>query len=251
MLYLIAGGLLGAAVAILTLPWSGRDPADFSTVELGYAWRGPRGAVIGALGTLVTGGYARRSRKRGIVRTSKPLPSGLEPLVRAVYGGLTMPRSVSALLSLKSVGAALPPIASRVLGARLRVGAARRLLGSLVALASPVFAVVGLARGDGPLGVGITVTIVSVLVMAWLLSLRGLTIAGGRTSADARRGAALGVDDARSGELVLGSVLGTTLIANWGTPDGGYFADHGGFAGGFDGGGSDGGSDGGGGDSNY
>lgn len=240
MPYLIAGVLLGAAVAILTVPWSRRDPAEFTPVDLGYAWRGPRRAVIGALGSLLVGGYARRSRKKGIVRSDLPLPNGLEPLVRAVYGSLTV------LLALASVRAALPPIASRVLAAGLRAGVMRRWLGSLVALAAPVVAFVGVARGDGPIGVGIAVAVLSVLVMAWLLSLRGITIAGSRTSADARRGAALGVEGAGPREIVAGSSIGSTLLIYLGAPDGGYFADHT-FHGGFDGGhhgGHDGGFDG-------
>jgi hypothetical protein len=73
MTYAIVGALLVAATAVLTLPWSRRDPADFTPVELGYAWRGSRGAVQAALGVLHDHGLvrarrgkvARRGRKAG------------------------------------------------------------------------------------------------------------------------------------------------------------------------------------------
>jgi hypothetical protein len=180
MEYLIAGVLLGAAAIILTLPWSRRDPADFSLVEFGYAWRGPRGAVVGALNVLTELGAVVRSRRRGAVRIDTSLPRDIGPLAKAVYAGLVTPRGPNELRDLKNVKAALPAVAARVRGAGLRAGPARRVLGGLAALASPVVALVELFR-TGDVAVGLPVTFVAVVGAGWLLLLRGITIAGMRT----------------------------------------------------------------------
>ncbi|MGH8968175.1 MAG: hypothetical protein ACRDXB_23010, partial [Actinomycetes bacterium] len=156
MAYVIAVLLLGGAVAVLTSPWSGRDPAGFTTVELAYAWRGPRGAIGGAMRVLMDEGLARRVRGRGLKLTDKPPPEDLEPIVRAVYGGLEVPRG-AAFLDLDELGDTLPPVAARVIGARLRVGAIRRIVGSAAALAAPVVSIVALVRGVGFVGVAVSV----------------------------------------------------------------------------------------------
>lgn len=180
MAYVIAGVLLGAAVAILTFPWSRRDQNEFTLAELGYALRGPRGALAGALRTLVDLGVARRSRQQGVVHSDVPLPSGGDPFLRAVYGAISVPRELTELLDLPKVEKALAPVAQRAISAGLRVGPARRAIGSLAALAAPVTALVALAYG-GDLVLGIAVSAVAVVVFGWLMSLRGTTIAGTRT----------------------------------------------------------------------
>lgn len=186
MAYVIAVLLLVGAVAVLTSPWSRRDPGDFTTVELAYAWRGPRGAIGGAMRVLMDEGLARRVRGRGLKLTDKPPPEDLEPLVRAVYDGLGLPGGAAALLDLDVLGDTLPRVAARVIGARLRVGATRRVVGSAAALAAPVVAIVALATGAGNALVGIAVGLVTLLGAWWLTTLRGTTIRGGRTLDAAR-----------------------------------------------------------------
>jgi uncharacterized protein (TIGR04222 family) len=186
MAYVIAVLLLVGAVAVLTSPWSPRDPADFTTVELAYAWRGPRGAIGGAMRVLMDEGLARRARGRGLKLTDKPPPEDLDPIVRAVYGGLGLPHGPAALLDLDELGDTLPPVAARVIGARLRVGAIRRVVGSAAALAAPVVSIVALAVGVGHALVGIVVSLVTLLGAGWLMILRGTTVRGGRTLAAAR-----------------------------------------------------------------
>lgn len=228
MMYLIAGGLLGAAVAILTLPWSRRDPAEFSRVELGYAWRGPRGAVIAALHELIDAGVARRSRRRGIARGGEPLPRGLGALTRAVYGGIGESRRPSALLALRNVQAAVKPVASHVMGARLRVGAVRRALGTVAAVAAPVIAFVTVARGAGDVVTGLIVGVVALAVAWWLVRLRGITLAGARTMA-----AALSGDDSsvRPATRRIAAVMAGVMVAGdltWADDfSGDYGGDHG------------------------
>lgn len=185
--YVIAVLLLVGAVAVLTLPWSRRDPADFTTVELAYAWRGPRGAIGGAVRVLLDEGFARRVRGRGLKLTDKPPPPQLDPIVRAVYGGLDLPRGAAALLDLDELGDTLPPVAARVIGVRLRVGAIRRVVGSAAALAAPVVSILALAHDDGPALVGFAVIFVTVLGAWWVMTLRGTTIRGSRTLAAAAR----------------------------------------------------------------
>ncbi|HYQ63954.1 hypothetical protein [Actinophytocola sp.] len=187
MAYVIAVLLLVGAVAVLTSPWSRRDPADFTTIELAYAWRGPRGALGGAMRVLLDEGLARRVRGRGLKLTDKPPPADLDPIVRAVYGGLGLPRAAAALLDLEELGDTLPPVAARVIGARLRVGATRRVVGSAAALAAPVVAIMALASGAGYALVGIAVSFVTLLGAWWVMTLRGTTIRGGRTLAAASR----------------------------------------------------------------
>ncbi len=186
MAYMIAVLLLAGAVAVLTSPWSRRDPADFTTVELAYAWRGPRGAIGGAMRVLMDEGLARRVRGRGLKLTDKPPPPDLDPIVRAVYGGLDLPRGPAALLDLEELGDTLPPVAARVIGARLRVGATRRVVGSAAALAAPVVSMVALVSGVGYVLVGTAVSLVTLLGAWWVMTLRGTTIRGGRTLAAAR-----------------------------------------------------------------
>lgn len=186
MAYVIAALLLVGAVAVLTSPWSRRDPADFTTIELAYAWRGPRGAIGGAMRVLMDEGLARRVRGRGLKLTGKPPPRDLDPIVRAVYDGLGLPRGPAALLDLEELGDTLPPVASRVIGARLRVGATRRIVGSATALAAPVVSITALTYGVGYALVGIVVSVVTLLGAWWVMMLRGTTIRGGRTLAAAR-----------------------------------------------------------------
>jgi hypothetical protein len=187
MAYVIAVLLLAGAVAVLTLPWSRRDPADFSTVELAYAWRGPRGAIGGAMRVLLDEGLARRVRGRGLKLTDKRPPRDLDPIVRAVYGGLDLPGGPAALLDLDTLADTLPPVAARVIGSRLRVGATRRLAGSAAAMAAPLVSIVALAHGVGSTLVGIVVSLVTAVGAWWVMTLRGTTIRGGKTLAAAAR----------------------------------------------------------------
>jgi hypothetical protein len=213
MAYVIAVFLLVGAVAVLTSPWSRRDPADFTTVELAYAWRGPRGALGGAMRVLMDEGLARRVRGRGLKLTDKAPPGDLDPIVRAVYGGLDMPHGAAALLDLDVLGDTLPPVAARVIGARLRVGATRRVVGSAAALAAPVVSIVALANGVGHALVGIAVGLVTLLGAGWVMTLRGTTIRGGRTLAAAAR--------PRRGRPRRGALSGLvgTLPTGWITAD--------------------------------
>lgn len=239
MAFVISVLLLVGAVAVLTLPWSRRDPADFTTVELAYAWRGPRGAIGGAMRVLMDEGLARRVRGRGLKLTDKKPPRDLDPMVRAVYGGLDMPRGPAALLDIDELGDTLPPIAARVIGARLRVGATRRVVGSAAAMAAPVVAIVALAHGVGHPLVGIAISLATVLGAWWLMTLRGTTIRGGRTLASAarprrrrpRRGALSGL----VGTLPTGWIMADFSEAT------SSFAVDAGDVGGGDGGGGDGG----------
>lgn len=256
MVYLIAGALLGAAVAILTLPWSRRDPADFSTVELGYAWRGQRGAVGGAMRDLINERVIGRSRLHGMVLTDKKLPHGVDPFVRAVYAGIGRSRGLSGFLSRTDVSKAMPRLAERVRGAGLRVGRIRRVLGSLLALAAPVLSMIELGKETGAATTGIVVSIVTVVGAVWLVALRGLTIRGARTlnavprRRFAARRAATEPDPTRQGALkqLCGGLPAGWLFAGFGmvtssfAVDTGYFGgDFGGGGGGGDFGGGDGG----------
>jgi hypothetical protein len=176
----IAVALLLAAVALLTLPWTRRNEADFSMVDLGYAQRGPRGAVLGAIQTLIDVDAVRRSRVRGVARTGNRLPEGIDPLARAVYGGIGVRHHVRTFLAMKSVTEQLPAVAERVVGAGLRVGVARRVAGTLAALAAPVASIVGLANGDGT-AISIVTLVVTVAVAGVLWLLHGATIGCRRT----------------------------------------------------------------------
>lgn len=250
MTTLIAGVLLGAAVAILTLPWSRRDPDDFSHSELGYAWRGPRGAVAGALRTLVEVGAAKRSRKRGMARTGARLSPHIDPLARAVYGGLGSSGGVRTLRDLKNVRAKLPAVRAAVVGARLRTGITRRLAGTLAALASVVVALVGVVDGAD---LAIPALVVTALVGGWLLTLRGATVRGARTLASVPRPpTSRDTTEPASTSFGGGLFIGISGYAGE-TPGGGFgLTDFGGgHHGGFDGGGFHGGGDSGGGDGNY
>lgn len=239
MTYLIAGGLLGAAMVILTVPWSRLDPNDFSNSELGYAWRGPRGAVAGALRTLVEVGAAKRSRKRGVTRTGARLSPHIDPFARAVYGGLGSTGGVTALREMKSVQARLPEVRQRALHTRLRTGVTRRLVGTLATLAAPVVALVGVLRGVD-IGVGIPVLAATVLLGGWLLTLRGATVRGARTIAGVTR-PHMARDTSGYRSPSLGGLFIPVGGSAWGTPGGDGF----GFAdgSGYDGGGGDGGGD--------
>jgi uncharacterized protein (TIGR04222 family) len=239
MAYMIALALLVAAVAVLTSPWSRRDPADFSTIELAYAWRGPRGAIGGAMRVLMDEGLARRVRGRGLKLTDKRPSRDLDPLVRAVYDGLDLPRGPAALLDLEELGDTLPPIAARAIGARLRVGAPRRVVGSAAALAAPMVALVALAHGVGNPLVGIAVILVTGLGAWWLMTLRGTTIRGGRTLAAAARPRRR---RARRGALsgLVGTLPTGWIMADFGEATSSFAVDVA-DAGGGDGGGGDGG----------
>jgi hypothetical protein len=252
MTYLIAGVLLGAAVAILTLPWSRRDPDDFSKVELGYAWRGPRGAVAGAIRVLMDVGAARRSHRRGLVRTGV-LPRRIDPLVRSVYSGLGTFQGLGPLRARKSVRDRMPAVARPVIGARLRVGPVRRVPGTLVAVAAPVVALDALLREVT--ATSIVVSVVTVLGAGWLLALRGVTIRGVRTLAAVPR-PATGAKRGGFASLGGGTPVGW-MLADFGYPTSSFAIDtsdfggghhshhshHGGDFGGHDGGGNDGGGD--------
>jgi len=213
MAYVIAVLLLAGAVGVLTSPWSRRDPADFTAVELAYAWRGPRGALGGAMRVLMDEGLARRVRGRGLKLTDKPPPQDLDPIVRAVYDGLDMPHGPAALLDLDVLGDTLPPVAARVIGARLRVGATRRVVGSAAALSAPVVSIVALVNGVGYALVGIAVSLVTLVGAWWVMTLRGTTIRGGRTLAAAAR--------PRRGRPRRGALSGLvgTLPTGWITAD--------------------------------
>jgi hypothetical protein len=178
----IAVALLLGATALLSLPWRRRDPDDFSMVELGYAQRGRRGAVLGALQTLIDVDAVRRSQVRGISRTEKRLPEGIDPFARVVYGGIGVRHEVRAFLTMKDVAKRMPALAKRVVGAGLRVGPMRRVAGTLAALAAPVVAIVELANAGGT-AANIVVTVGTVAGAGVLLLLRGSTIGCVRTLA--------------------------------------------------------------------
>jgi len=237
MTYLIAGELLGAAVAILTLPWSRRDPDDFSKVELGYAWRGPRGAVAGAIRVLMDEGAARRSRRRGVVRTGERLPRGLDPLARSVYSGLGTFQGLGPLREQTSVRDRMPAVARPVISARLRDGRVRRVLGTLVALAAPVVALDAFLRDVTVTGV--VVGVVTVLGAGWLIALRGVTIRGVRTLAAVPR-PATGAKRGGFASLGGGTPVGW-MWADFGYPTSSFAIDTSDLGGGHHGGGYDGG----------
>lgn len=255
MMYLIAGVLLGAAIVILTLPWSRHDPADFSTAELGYAWRGPRGAVGGALRVLINARVVGRSRIHGMVQTDAKLPRGVDPFVRAVYAGVGRARGLSGFLARTDVHRELPAVAERAMVARLRVGRARRVIGTLVALAAPVIAVVAMGNETTTATTGIVVSIVTGLIAARLVALRGVTIRGARTLAavprrgyGARQGATGQGGGLNGSELPVGWLTAGALFG-FGAPTSSFAVDTGSFGG--DGGGGDSGGGGDGGDSGF
>ena len=237
MAYVIAGVLLVAAMAVLTLPWSRRDPAEFTRLELGYAWRGSRGAVQAALGLLHDQGCVRARRGKAERRDRRP-PRGTDPFVRAIFDALgPTADDVSTLLEAPAVQEHLTPVADRAIGARLRVGAPRRAAGLALVFAPPVITLVALAHGEGPVAAGVLTGLVAVAVGGWLLGLRGMTIAGARTLAMAPSRRSRTGDGERSGLADMspgGWVFGATAFE---TPGG--FGD-GGFGDG--GGGGDGGS---------
>src|ERR1044071_1665264 len=107
MMLIIALGLCVVAAAALTWPW--RRAGDVTPVEVGYAWRGERGAVLGAVGVLIAGRLALGGSTAS--RLERPLPDHLDPLVRAVYDSLVIPRSVRTLLAKDAVRAQLPAVA--------------------------------------------------------------------------------------------------------------------------------------------
>lgn len=184
MAYVLVGVLLVASVAVLTLPWPRRDPADFTPLELGYAWRGSSGAVRAALGVLHDLGLVRARRGRVERRDKKKLPRGTDPFVRAVFDALgPTADSVSSLLENPSVQEHLTPVADRAIGTRLRVGAPRRAAGLVLVFASPVIVLVALAHGEGPVVAGVLTGLAAVVVGGRLLGLHGMTIAGARTLA--------------------------------------------------------------------
>jgi uncharacterized protein (TIGR04222 family) len=237
MAYVLAGALMVAAVAVLTLPWSRRDPADFTRPELGYAWRGPRGAVRATLGVLHNRELV--SVRRGkVTRRDKKVPRGTDPFVRAVFDGLgPTADDVSTLIETPVVQEHLPPVADRAIGARLRVGAPRRAAGLALTFASPVIVLVALAHGKGPVVAGVLTGLAAVVVAAWLAGLHGMTIAGARTLAAApgRRsrhgnGTRAGLADMSAGS---GWVFGATAFE---TPGGGLGDSGMGDSGGDDGG---------------
>jgi hypothetical protein len=215
--YVIAVALLVGAVALLSSPWTRRDPDDFSVVELGYAWRGPRGAVVGALRLLVDVDAVRRSQVRGIARTGKRLPGGLDPIARAVYGGIGVRHHVRAFLSLRGVAERMPAVAGRMVGAGLRVGPVRRVAGTLAALAAPVVAVVAVAHGGGTTGV--VVCAVTVAVAGVSLAQRGRTIRGALSGATAPALAAVRLHRGRG----LAARRDGTLQSSWAQTSGGDF----------------------------
>lgn len=191
-------------------------------MELGYVWRGPRGAVAGALRVLHDQG-AVRSTHGGMERKVPRPPRGADPFVRAVFAGLDVPRGPAALLELPNVEEELPPVAERVMAARLRVGPARRGVGSLAALAAPVMAMVALGHGVGPTALGIATVAVSVVVAAWLASLHGITIAGVRTLAIAPGVRRRRCSARRGGVLSQATSLGGIwLLPGYGATDGGF-----------------------------
>lgn len=236
LVLVVAVGLCVVAVALLTWPW--RRAGDVVPVEVGYAWRGRRGAVLAAMGVLIAGGLALPGRE--ISRLERPLPGGMDPLVRAVYDSLVVRRGVSSLLTRDAVRAALPAVARGSVRAGLRVGVVRRLAGSLVAVAAPVVAV---------LADSVVTAVVTGVVALALLAQRGRTFAGrsvlrsirrerprdGGVPAETSTGSASGLQTSALALLAVGG-FATSLTGGWGGSDGG----------GFDGGGDSGGGDGGG-----
>lgn len=239
MAYVIVGALLVAAVAVLTLPWSRRDPAGFTRPELGYAWRGERGAVRAALGVLSDQGFVR-ARRGKVTRRDKKMTRGGDPFVRAVFAALGPTEGdVFSLLEAPAVREHLTPVADRVIGARLRVGAPRRAAGSALAFASPVIALVALAHGVGSAVAGVITSVVAVLVAIWLFRLHGVTIAGARTLAGAPADRTRRPDGEPARVSSLSSGVGWLFApTDFGLPGGGF---DGGIGSGGDGGGGDGG----------
>jgi uncharacterized protein (TIGR04222 family) len=183
MAYVLAGALMVAAVAVLTLPWSPRDPKDFTRPELGYASRGPRGAVRAAIGVLHNRELVQV--RRGKVKPrNKKVPPGTDLFVRAVFEALgPTADDVSTLIEAPVVQEHLPSVTDRAIGARLWVGAPRRAAGVTLLFASPVIVMVALAHGTGPVVAGVLTGLAVVVVASWLIGLRGMTIAGARTLA--------------------------------------------------------------------
>jgi len=235
---IIAVGLCVAAVAALTWPW--RRTGDVTPVEVGYAWRGRRGAVLGAIGVLIAGRLALGGTTTS--RLERPLPDELDPLVRAVYDSLVIPRSVRALLAKDAVRAQLPAVARRTVRNGLRVGAFRRMVGSLAAVAAPVVAV---------LADSVVTAVVTGVVALVLLALRGRTLAGRsvlrqvrqvrpapqRVSAETSTMSASGLTMSAVAFMAVGGTVATAFMG-WGGSDGGGSDGGGGDYGGGDGGGS-------------
>lgn len=238
MPYVIVGALLVASVAVLTLPWSRRDPADYSRPELGYAWRGSRGAVRAAIGLLHDQGFVRARRGKVERRDKKKLPRGTDPFVRAVVEALgPTADSVSSLLENPAVQEHLTPVADRAIGTRLRVGAPRRALGSAMVLASPVIALVALAHGVGSVVAGVVTSVVAALTAVWLLRLHGVTIAGARTLAAAPGRRVRRANGKPAGLSGMSAGSGWVYASvDFGYADGGFAGDAGGDGGGGDGG---------------
>jgi hypothetical protein len=146
----------------------------------------------------------------------------------------------------KSVRDQMPAVARPVLGAGLRVGPVRRVLGTLVAVAAPVVALDALLREVT--ATSIVVSVVTVLGAGWLLALRGVTIRGVRTLAAVPR-PATGVKGGGLASLGGGTPV-SWMMAGFESPTSSFAIDASDF-GGYDGGGSDGGGSDGGGDSGY
>ncbi len=239
---IIAVGLGVVAAALLTWPWRS-DAEQVEPVEVGYAWRGRRGAVLAALGVLIAGKLAMAGRDREASRLDRPLPDAVDPLVRAVYDSLGIPRGVKALLARKAVRAELPAVARRAVRAGLRVGVLRRAVGSLAAVAAPVVAAVA---GN------VVVAVVTGVVALALLAQRGRTLAGRAAMGAVRRArptaratvAETSMRGSAAAAVAFFAVGAFTTMSfmggGWGGSDGGG-GDHGGDFGGGDFGGGDGG----------
>lgn len=182
----VAGGLFVLAALLLTVPWRRRDPAGFSPVEVGYAVHGPNGGLLAAVRLLKKKGLVEvRPRRDQIRRKGKRLPKDVDPLGRAVLEALRHhPHSPAGLLDDAGVGEELRAVGGRVQRAGLRLGPARRVCGSVLALAAPVVAVIGVVYDVDPV-VGIAVAVVSTVGEVATLRQNGMTLAGRRTLAAA------------------------------------------------------------------
>lgn len=231
----IAVGWCVVAAVLSTWPW--RREGDVEPVEVGYAWRGRRGAVLAALGVLVSGKLALSGREAS--RLDRPLPDDLHPLVLAVYDSLGIPRGVKSLLARKSVRAELRAVARDTVRAGLRVDVPRRVLGSLAAVAAPVVA--GLAGS-------VALAVITGVVALALLAQRGRTLAGWSVLRSVRRErprarsipaetstmAASGVAMSAVALLAVGGMASTSFMggSDGGSGDGGGGGDYGGSDGG-------------------
>lgn len=250
----VMGGLLFVSVVILFLPVAAAAEVEPTATELGYLRRGTRGAVLTALGGLLTEGVIMVRSRGGVRRTDKPLRRCRDPFQRAVYDALHGPAGARDLATRPAVRRARADLAERLADGGLVPGRLRRTVGVATLIAVPAVAIAG-ARSA--LDAAVTGAALLITVSLWLLSRR--TIAGHRLLRRMRRqrarqlaglppgGASRPYAAARAGGAAAGGVIrtgdcvderGLNLALGFEAAD----FDRAGFDGGFDaGGGGDGG----------